>query len=228
MFELAGGLALVHLELGDAAGLLEDFAAVLRAGAEDLVDPPLLHEGIGGGPDAGVHEEALDILEPAGGFIEEILALAGAEDTAGDGDLVEFGAEDGFAIGEGDVDLGHAEGFADIGAVEDTIFHLGAAEGAGAGFAQHPADGVGDVAFATAVGPDDGGEAGLELEPGFIGKTLEPRDIQPFQMHNPDSRIIEEKTGFHRPVQRWGYIPRCADGDNGILRRFLWGRWRNM
>ncbi len=44
MLELAQGLALVALVLGDTAGFLENLPAVLRTGAEDLVDAPLRHE----------------------------------------------------------------------------------------------------------------------------------------------------------------------------------------
>ena len=53
-------------------------------------------------------------------------------------------------------DLGQAEAAARAGAVEDDVGHLAAAQALGALLAEHPADGVDDVALARAVGPDDG------------------------------------------------------------------------
>ena len=42
----------------------------------------------------------MDVLEPAGGFVEEVLGVAIAEDAAGDADLVPIDAELLLAIGE--------------------------------------------------------------------------------------------------------------------------------
>ncbi len=82
------------------------------------------------------------------------------------------------AVGERDADFGHAERLAVVGAVEDAVFHLGAAEGLGALLAEHPADGVGDVALAAAVRADDGGHARLEFELGLVRKALESDHFQ--------------------------------------------------
>ncbi len=75
VLELAEGFLLVGLELGDAAGFLENRAPVFGVGAQDLVDAALFHEGVGDGADAGVHEEALDVLQAAGGLVDEVLRL---------------------------------------------------------------------------------------------------------------------------------------------------------
>jgi hypothetical protein len=104
-------------------------------------------------------------------LVEEVGALAGAEDAAGDGDVVEFGVEHFVAVGEGDADLGHVHGGAGIGAVEDDVQHLGAAQGGGALFAQNPADGVGDIALAAAVRAHDGDQSRLELELCAVGES---------------------------------------------------------
>ena len=172
VIEFPDGLLLVGLELGDAAGFLEDCAAVLRAGAEDTVDSALFHERVGGRTDAGIHEQALDILQAAGGLIDEIVAFARAEYTPGNGDLVVLGFERLFAVGEADADLGHAHGLGFVRTIENAVLHLASAEGFCALFAQDPADCVGYIALAAAVRADDGGHSRFELELRFVRKAL--------------------------------------------------------
>jgi len=79
----------------------------------------------------------------------------------------------GLAIGQRQADLGHADGLVGVGAVEDAVFHLRAAQRLGALFAQHPAHRVGDVALAAPIGADDGRQARLELQARPIGEALE-------------------------------------------------------
>ena len=79
---------LLRLELGDARGLFEDQAAVLGFAGEDLGDVALRHDAVAGPAHAGAHEELLDVLEPAGGLVDEIFAATVPEDAAGDGDFV--------------------------------------------------------------------------------------------------------------------------------------------
>ena len=181
--ELAERLAAVGAEAGDAGRLLEDRAAVLGAGGEDRVDLALGHHGVGRRADARVHEEALDVAEAAGRAVDEVLALAGAEDAAGDGDLVVLEAELLLAVGEGDGDLGHAEGLVLVGAGEDDVGHRAAAQGGGALLAEDPADGVRDVGLAAAVGADDGGDAGLEDEARLLREALEAVDFDGLEIH---------------------------------------------
>ena len=183
LLELAHGLLAVGPEAGDAAGLLEDGAAVLGAGGEDRVDLPLGHDGVRGGADARAHEEALYVAQAAGGLVEIVVRVAVAEDAAGDGDLVVLGAEVLLAVGEGDGDLGHAQRLVGVGAVEDHVRHRGAAQRRGALLAEDPADGVGDVALAAAVGADNGGDARLEDEAGFRCEAFEADDFECLEVH---------------------------------------------
>jgi hypothetical protein len=172
--ELVHRLAALRLVFGDAGGLLEDDAALLGLGGEDLVDLALGHDRVARPADAGVHEKLVDVLQAAGLAVEEILALPVAVDAAHDLDLVEFAAELLFALGEVEGDLAELGGFAGVGALEDDVLHLAAAEGLGALLTEDPADGVGDVGFAAAVGADDGRDTGLELEGGVVRETFEP------------------------------------------------------
>ena len=177
--ELAEGFLLVLLELGNAGGFLEDGAAVLGLGREEGGDLSLLHDGVGGAADAGVHEEFVDVAEAAEGAVDAVFALAVAVDAAGDGDFVVVGLEGLLAAGEGHGDFGEVGGGALLvaggafGAVEDDVGHFAAAEGLGGGLAEDPADGVHDVGLAAAVGADDAGDAFVELEGGLVGEGLE-------------------------------------------------------
>ena len=180
VFEFAEGFLFLAFVFGDAGGFLEDGAAFFGFGGEDLVDLALGHDRVGGAADAGVHEEVMDVAEAAEGAVEAVFGAAIAEDAAGDGDLVEVDFEGFLAIGHGEGDFGHAEGFAFFGAVEDDVRHFAAAEGFGGGFAEDPADGVDDVGFAAAVGADDAGDALVEFEGGFVREGLEAVDFERF------------------------------------------------
>ena len=183
VLELAERLFFLALVLGDTGGLLENRAAVLGTRGENRVDLALLHDRVGGASDAGVHEHAVDVAQAAGGFVEFVFAGAVTEDAPGDGDFVVGGAEVLFAIAEGERDFGHAERGPRFGAGEDDVLHFAAAEGLGRLLAKDPADAVEDVAFAAAVGADDGGDSGMEFEGGAVGERLKSNDVERLQVH---------------------------------------------
>ena len=68
-----------------------------------------------------------------------------------------------------------------------------AAEGFGGLFAEDPADGVGDVGFAAAVGADDSGDAGVEAEFGGIGEGFEAVERECLKIHEKLEREGERK-----------------------------------
>ena len=72
---------------GDAGSFFKEIAALGRVRGEDLVNLALHHERIGHTANAGVHEEALDILQAGGLPIQEIIAGAFAINAAHDRDL---------------------------------------------------------------------------------------------------------------------------------------------
>src|ERR1035438_9604607 len=86
-FELGFRQTLAGLVLGDAGGLFDDPAAVLRLGAENLADAALLDDGVALGAQAGAHENVLDIAQAGGVAVDQVLALTGPEQAAGDGNL---------------------------------------------------------------------------------------------------------------------------------------------
>ena len=62
-------------------------AAVLRLGAEDLPDAPLLDDGVALRAQAGAHENVLDIAQARRAAVDEVFALARTEQAPRDGDL---------------------------------------------------------------------------------------------------------------------------------------------
>ena len=76
--------------------------------------------------------------------------------------------------------LGKSHGRALSRAAENHILHLTAPQGLGALLSHHPADGVGDIRLARAVGPHHGGDVLSELQDGLIWKGLEALDLQCF------------------------------------------------
>ena len=55
--------------------------------AQDLPDAALLDDGVGLGPEAGAHEDVLNVAQAAELAVQQILAFAGAEQAARDRDL---------------------------------------------------------------------------------------------------------------------------------------------
>ena len=88
VFEFAQRLFLLRLVLGDAGSLLEDHPAVFRLAGEDLRDVALGHDAVAGAAHPRAHEQLLDVFQPAGRLVDEILAPAVPENPARNGHLV--------------------------------------------------------------------------------------------------------------------------------------------
>ncbi len=190
--ELGERLFALRFVFGDAGGLFENGAAFLGFGGEDLVDLALRHDRVGCAADAGIHEQLLNVLQAAGLTVEKILALAVAINTTHDLDLVKLAAQLFLAVGEEQRNFAELGGFAGVGAFENDVLHLAAAECLGGLFTQHPADGVGHVGFAAAVGPDDRGHARLKAEGAGVRKRLKTVELESLEIH-------EKETGIETP-----------------------------
>ena len=64
-------------------------------------------------------------------------------------------------------------GFSDFCSVKNDVLHFGAAQGFAALLAEHPADGVGNIAFSAAVGTDNSRYSAAEFERCFFREGLE-------------------------------------------------------
>ena len=135
----------------------------------------------------------------AGHPVDEILALARAEEAARNGDFaVSLGWSFGRAsihgmrfvgdvlavnlrVHQGHGDVGHAKRLAIAGAREDHVFHASAAQAFGGLLTQYPTDCIADVGLPAAVGPDDAGNAlAGEAKLGTLAKGLESLQFDAF------------------------------------------------
>ena len=164
-------------------GFVDERAALLGREAEHLIDHALAHDGVAVLADVGLLEEVVEVAQADAGAVQQVLGVAVTIGAAADLDLAVVEGEPAVAVVEGERDLGHAEGRAVAGAGEDDVLLLAGAEEAQALLAEHPADGIGDVALAGAVGADDGGDAGAELEGGLRGEALESLEREAFDVH---------------------------------------------
>ena len=168
----------------DSGRLLQSRAAIGGFVGEYLVHLALRDDGVAVPADARVPEQFQHVFQTAGLAVDGVLALAVAVHPAGDAHLVVVHRQGMIGIIEGQRHLRHTQRPALLGTVEDHVLHLGAAQRPGALLAQHPADRVGDVALAAAVGTDDGRDAAAELQFSFLGKGFEPLHLQLCQSHS--------------------------------------------
>ena len=87
------------------------------------------------------------------------------------------------AIRERQRNLAEADRLARFGSVENDVRHFAAAQGLGRLLAEHPANGVEHVGFSAAVRPDDGGDAFVKFEDGFVRERFEAEEFERLKMH---------------------------------------------
>ena len=182
--QAALGLLLALAELQDAGGLLDDEAPVLGAGVEHRVDLALADDHVLLAADARVGEQLLHVEQAARHAVDRVLAVARAEQRAGDRDLGEVDGQQPGRVVDGERHLGPAERRALGGAGEDDVVHLLRAHRRGRLGAEHPADRVDDVGLAAAVGPHHHGDPGFEVEGGGVGEGLEALQREGLEEHS--------------------------------------------
>src|SRR5205085_4413199 len=96
--------------------------------------------------------------------------------------------------------------------------HLLAAQTLGGLLAQHPSNGINDVAFAAAVGPDDRGDAAVEIEFGFVGETLEAVCDEAFQDHRGLEASMPSVGRGYSPDIPYTGVPPAPDRPKSELR----------
>ena len=177
---------LAALVLGDAGGFFDELPPLLRFGLHQGGDAVLLHEGIGPGADARSHEKFPDIQKTAGNLVDRVFAFSFAVEASRDHDLAELriGPRKLLLIRhERHGNLGHADGAGLLGAVEDDVVHLLAAEGPDPLLAHDPADRIGDVALAAAVRTDDAADSGGEVDDDLVPEGFETGYFQLLKSH---------------------------------------------
>ena len=167
---LALGLLLAVAVFGDTGGLLEDLTALTALDGQNLVDLALADDGVALPAHAGVHEELVHILEADGLLIDVVLGLTAAVVPAGHRHLRFIAVKNMLRVVDHQRDLGKAHGAALGRAAENDILHFRTAELTAALLAHDPADGVGNIGLAAAVGTHDGRNVLAEIQDRFIGK----------------------------------------------------------
>jgi len=100
------------------------------------------------------------------------------------------------------------------GAGEDEVVHLRTAQRPGVPLAHRPAQRVGDIALAAAIGSDDAGKAGQDGELYRIGEALEAGDAQLGEVHGhaqPHHGGVVGGAGAPRPALLKGGTRRSLD-----------------
>ena len=189
-FEPSQSFFLAGLVLAYARRLVKDRSPVVRRGLQERLDVPLLDNSICVVPHTGIHEHLADILEPARGLIDKVLALPAAKQPAANGDnfcaiLVGAAIWPQYAGGitEDQRHFHHAGRTPGGRAVEDDVHHLVATKAPGRLFTKNPLDGIHDVALAAAVGAHNTTYAVVEVKLRAIGKALEPRQDELIKLH---------------------------------------------
>ena len=162
---------------GNAGGLLEDFPAVRAFDGQDLIDPALADVGVALLAQARVHEHLVDVPQAGGLAVNIVFAFAGTVIPARDHHFRRVHREAAVLVVQNQRRLGKAHLAALLGAAEDHILHLRPAQRLGTHLAHDPADGVGNIRFAAAVGADDGGDVAVKPQDRLIRKGFEALDF---------------------------------------------------
>ena len=181
--ELPDSGELARLVLGYPRRLLEDHAPLGGVGLEEGVDLALLDDRVGPGAQPRVHQEVLDVTEPAELLVDEVLAVARAVQAPGDGHLLVIHGQRAVRVVESEPHLGVAEGPAGARPVEDDVEHRVAAQRLGRLLAEDPLHGVDDVRLPAAVGPHKARDARLEVEGSPVGEGLESVELESLDAH---------------------------------------------
>ena len=179
-FKLALSLLLPVAEAGDTGSLLKNLAPVGGLVGDDLRDAPLPDDRIAVAPETCVHQQRMNVLETHRLAVDVVFTLPAAVEAAGEHDLRGVVIKDVGGVVDNQRDLRKAKGISLLGAAEDHILHLRAAQRLGALLAHDPEDGVGDVRFAGAVRTDDGRNVLFKCQPGLVRKGLKTLDFQCF------------------------------------------------
>src|SRR5699024_8571813 len=127
--EFALRLLLAPAVLQHASGLLDEGAALIGLGLQDLGEPSLTDDDVHFAADARVAEQLLDIHEPGLGAVDLVFAGPVAEHATGDRDLGVLDWQLAVGVVDDEGDLRAPQRFAVTGAGEDDVLHLAAAQG---------------------------------------------------------------------------------------------------
>ena len=176
VFEAGFGFAAALFVFGYARGFFDIGAQFFRARFDDARNHALLNHGIAARAHAGAEEKVGDVAAAHGLVVDVVAGFALAGELALNrhfGVLPPCALQGAAVVVEHQLHGGAGGGAAGGGAVENHVLHAFAAQLLGRGFAQHPAHGVDDIAFAAAVGADHGHQLAGHADGGGVDKGFE-------------------------------------------------------
>ena len=216
LLHLALGLLLVRLELGDAGGLLDQVAALFGLGGDDQADAPLLDDRVGLGAHAGAEEQRRHVHQAHGHLVDHVRAVAVARKLARDRDLGVVAVllrHVARVVVEGERHFGEAVRTARLGAVEDDVVHVLAAQVLGRLLTHGPAHRVDDVRLAAAVRADDARHVVIKAHDRAIHERLEAAHFEHLELHpDPLGRSRKRSSPANTPSARSQSITRPPVG----------------
>ena len=162
---------------GDACCLFQHAPTGIVFVLDDVVHHSQFHDRVAVGAHARIQEQVDDVLQPALYIVEAVFALPAFVKAAGDGHGTEFRWQQVFGVLERQADFRHSARVPGLGTVEHQAIQILASKVADFMFADHPADGIHDIAFAAAVGTDNARNSFVKIDDSLIRKTLEPLDL---------------------------------------------------
>src|SRR3990167_7083931 len=174
------GLATALFVFGDAGGFFNKVTQVFGTRLDQLGDHPLLDDRVTARPQAGAEENIGNVAPPALHAIKKVGVLAVAGDPAANRNFRVTGvfAEQGaVAVVEHQLDRGLADRLAAGGAIEDYGGHRPAAHVLRRAFAHHPAHGIYDIEFTTAIRPNHRRHIARKVDRSGVDEGLEPRQF---------------------------------------------------
>jgi len=176
-FKLAFGLSLAILIPDDARHFLKKTAPVRRLAGEKLVNLTLTDNGVSLLAYARVREEVNNVPKQTGTPIKKVLTGPVPVHSPGYGNLGVVNRERPVTIINGQPDFSIVERAPAVTASKDKILHNLAPQLFRALLTQNPSDGIGNIALPATVGPNDGGNAGLEYQTSLVSKGFKAVQI---------------------------------------------------
>ena len=206
------GLVAAGMQAGDAGGVFQHAAALLRLGLDDLADLALVDEGRRTRAGRGIGEQDLHVARAHIAAVDAIDRACFALDAAGDFQklaVIDGGRRGAIGIVDRHHDFGVVARRAVAGAGEDHRIHVRGAQRFVRGLAHRPAQRLDQVRLAAPVRTDDAGEARFDHEVGGFNERLETMQAKTRQLHRQEFSVGRARISlpgqYHRRQCRCGF-----------------------
>ena len=147
-----------------ASRLFDKSAAFLRAGFQDLRQPPLPHNHMHFAANTGIAQQFLNVHQAGTGAVNFVFAGSIAEHAARHRDFRIINGQSAIGVIDGQRHFRSAQGFAIPRTGENNILHFAAAQCFRALLPHHPRQGIHHIGFARPIRPHHGANTRLEFQ----------------------------------------------------------------